>query len=110
MKDARKKLEPTVEVGIFVGYTDMPHNYCVYFPDIRKTVVRRDIKFQEEKAMQCSLEREPHLHADQELLVPKEELPDVDQPQEEVQEVEETTHVVPTIRGRKRTTKAERLA
>ena len=38
--------------------------------------------------MQCSLEREPHLHADEELLVPKEELPDVDQPQEEVHEVE----------------------
>ena len=47
MKDARKKLEPTAKVGIFVGYTDMPHNYHVYFPDNRKTVVRRDIKFQE---------------------------------------------------------------
>eukprot|EP00253_Pinus_taeda_P020979 PITA_20979 len=38
-KDARKKLEPTAEVGIFVGYTDMPHNYRVYLPDSRKTVV-----------------------------------------------------------------------
>ena len=38
-KDARKKLEPTVEVWIFVGYTDMPHNYHVYFPDSRKTGV-----------------------------------------------------------------------
>ena len=109
-KDGRKKLEPNAEVGIFVGYTETPHNYRVYFPDIRKTVVRRDIKFQEEKAMQCSLEREPHLHADEELLVPKEELPDVDQPQEEVQEVEETTHAAPTIRGRMCTTEAERLA
>ena len=63
-KDARKKLELTAEVGIFVGHTDTPHNYCVYFPDSCKTVVRRDIKFQEEKAMKCSLEREPHLHAD----------------------------------------------
>ena len=60
--------------------------------------------------MQCSLERELHLHADEELLVPKEELSDVDRPQEEVQEVEETTHAAPTIKGRKRTTKAERLA
>ena len=80
MKDARKKLEPTAEVGIFVGYTDTPHNYRVYFPDSGKTVVRRDIKFQEEKAMKCSLERELHLHADEELLVPKDELQDVDQP------------------------------
>ena len=38
-KDARKKLEPTVEVGIFVGYTKTPHNYRVYFPDSRMTVV-----------------------------------------------------------------------
>ena len=54
-KDAKKKLEPTAEVRIFVGYTDTPHNYRVYLPDSGKTVVRRDIKFQEEKAMKCSL-------------------------------------------------------
>ena len=55
MKDARKKLEPTVEVGIFVGYTEKPHNYHVYFPDSRKTVVRQDIKFHEEKAQSVRL-------------------------------------------------------
>ena len=99
MKDARKKLEPTVEVGIFVGYTDTPHNYRVYFPDNHKTVVRRDIKFHEEKAMKCSLEREPHLHVDEELLVPKDVSLDVDQPQEEVHGVEETTHASLNIRG-----------
>ena len=109
-KDARKKLEPTAEVGIFVGYTNTPHKYCVYFQESRKTVVRQDIKFHEEKAMKCLLEREPHLHADEELLVLKDEPQDVDQPQEEVHGVEETTHAVPTIRGRKRTTEAERLA
>ena len=38
-KDARKKLEPTAEVEIFVGYTETPHNYHVYFPDSWKTVV-----------------------------------------------------------------------
>ena len=38
-KDARKKLEPTAEVGIFVGYTNMPQKYRVYFPDSGKTVV-----------------------------------------------------------------------
>ncbi len=83
-KDARKKLEPTAEVGIFVGYTDTPHNYRLYFPNSHKTVVRRDIKFQVEKGMKCSLEREPHLHAKEELLVAKDELQDVDQPQDEV--------------------------
>ena len=78
MKDARKKLEPTAEVGIFVGYTKTPHNYHVYFLDSRKTVVRWDIKFHEEKAMKCSPEREPNLHVDEELLVPKDEPHDVD--------------------------------
>ena len=109
-KDATKKLEPTAEVGIFVGYTDTPHNYRVYLPNSCKTVVQWDIKFQEEKAMKCSLEREPHLHADEELLVPKDELQDVDHPQDEVHGVEETTPAAPTTRGRKRTTEAERLA
>ena len=79
-KDDRKKLEPTAEVGIFVGYTETPHNYHVYFPDIRMTVVRREIKFNEVKAMKLSLERELHLHAEEELLVPKDEPLDVDQP------------------------------
>jgi len=54
--------------------------------------------------MKCSLERDPHLHADEELLVPKDELQDVDQPQYKVHGVEETTLAVPTIRGRKRLT------
>jgi len=49
MKDARKKLEPTAEVGIFVGYTDTPDNYHVYLPNSGKTVVRRDIKFKRRK-------------------------------------------------------------
>ena len=71
----------------------------MYLPYSGKTVVRRDIKFQEEKSMKCSLERELHLHADEELLVPKDELQDVDQPQDEVHGVEESTHAVPTIRG-----------
>ena len=50
-KDARKKLEPTTELGIFVGYTNTPHNYRVYLPTSRRTVVCRDVKFDEEKAM-----------------------------------------------------------
>ena len=79
-KDARKKLEPTAEVGIFVGYTKTPHNYRVYFPDSQMFVVRRDIKFNEVKAMKLSLERELDLHAEEELLVPKDESLDVDQP------------------------------
>ena len=34
-KNAKKKLEPTTKVGIFVGYIETPHNYHVYFPNNR---------------------------------------------------------------------------
>ena len=109
-KDARKNLESTVEIRIFVGYTETPHNYCVHFPNNRVIVVRRDIKFDEGKAMQLSLERELDLHAEEELLVPKDESQDVDQPNEEVHGVEENTHAEPSIRnGRRRTIEADRL-
>ena len=73
-------------------------------------VVQRDIKFDEEKAMQLSLERGLDLHAEEELLVPKDESQDVDQPHEEVHGVEENTHAEPSItNGRRRTTKADIL-
>ena len=47
-KDARKKLELTTEVGIFLGYTETPHNYRVYLPNSEMTVMRQDIKFEGE--------------------------------------------------------------
>jgi hypothetical protein len=60
--------------------------------------------------MWLSLEGELDLHAEEELLVPKDESQDVDQPHEEVHGVEETTQVKTSIKnGRKRTTKADRL-
>jgi hypothetical protein len=40
-KYARKKLELTAEVGIFVGYTETNHNYHVYFPNSNMIVMRR---------------------------------------------------------------------
>ena len=39
-----------------------------------------------------SLERKLDLHAEEELLVPKDESQDVEQPHEEVHGVEENTH------------------
>jgi hypothetical protein len=60
--------------------------------------------------MRLSLERELDLHTEEELLVPKDESQDVDQPHEEVYRVEETTQAEPSIRnGRKRTTEVDRL-
>ena len=57
-----------------------------------------------------SLERELDLHADEELLVPKDEPQDVDWPHAEDHGVVETTHAEPsTGHGRRRTTEADRL-
>jgi hypothetical protein len=109
-KDVRKKMELTTEVGIFVGYTEKPHNYCVYFPNNKMIVMLWDIKFDEGKAMWLSLERDLDLHAEDELLVPKDESQYVDQPQEEIHGVEETTQVEPSIKnGKNNTTKVDRL-
>ena len=74
------------------------------------TVVQRDIKFNEDKSMTLSLERALDLHVEEELLVPKDESLDVDQPQGEVHGVEESTHVKPNIRtSKRRMIEAERL-
>lgn len=72
-KEERKRLELTIKLGIFVGYTYTPHNYCVYFPSLRMKMVRRDVKFDEEKEMRCSLEGEIHFLPNQDILAPKEE-------------------------------------
>ena len=50
-KESRKNIEPTIEVGVLMGYIETPHKYHVYFPSLKMTVVRRDAKFDEEKAM-----------------------------------------------------------
>jgi hypothetical protein len=45
-KDARKKMEPTTEIGIFFRYTENPHNYHVYFPNSKMTVMQQGYKIQ----------------------------------------------------------------
>jgi hypothetical protein len=50
----RTKLDPTAEKGILVGYSETSKAYRVYIPTTRKTVLRRDVKFEEERALQNS--------------------------------------------------------
>ena len=69
----------------------------MYFPNSKMTVMLWDIKFDEGKAMRLLLERELDVHAEEELLVPKDESLDVDQPQEEVHGMEESTHESQTL-------------
>ena len=54
-ENARKKLEPIAEVGIFVGYTETPHNYRVYFPNSKMTVMRWNINSMKGKPCGCRL-------------------------------------------------------
>jgi transposase InsO family protein len=47
--ERRTKLEPTTEKGILVGYNETSKTYKVYIPALRRTVVRRDVIFEEDK-------------------------------------------------------------
>jgi transposase InsO family protein len=61
-KELRKKMEPTAEKGIFVGYNEVSKAYRIYIPTLKRVVVRRDVKFEEQKAFERSREldqREP---------------------------------------------------
>jgi hypothetical protein len=47
--EKRTKLDPTTENGILVGYNETSKAYRMYIPSTRKTVERRDVKFEEER-------------------------------------------------------------
>jgi hypothetical protein len=70
--DKRTKLDSTVEKGIFVGYNESSKAYRVYVPTLKKTMVRRDVRFEEEKDFRKFYDV-PTTIGDQELVAPKEE-------------------------------------
>lgn len=73
-------------------------------------MVCRDVKFDEEKAMRCSLEREIQLHVVEEILAPKEKpQDDLEQPHVEEQGVETSIHAETSRNGRKHTIEVDRL-
>ena len=51
-------MDPTIEKGIFVGYDETAKAFRIYLPSERKVVVRRDVKFEEERAFRRSRESE----------------------------------------------------
>jgi hypothetical protein len=54
--ERRTKLEPTAQHGILVGYSEVSKAYRIYIPPLRKVVVSRDVRFEEDKAFARSLE------------------------------------------------------
>jgi hypothetical protein len=52
--EKRTKLEPMVERGIFVGYSDTSNAFRIYLPSLRKTLLRRDVRFEEDGAFRKS--------------------------------------------------------
>ena len=56
--EKRTKLKPTAEKGIFVGYDETTKAFRIYLPSQRKVVVRREVKFEEERAFRKSRESE----------------------------------------------------
>jgi hypothetical protein len=52
--EKRTKLEPTTKRGIFVGYSETSKAFRIYFPSLRKIVLRRDVRFEEDRAFRNS--------------------------------------------------------
>jgi hypothetical protein len=52
--EKRTKLNPTAEKGVFVGYSETSKAFRIYIPSLRKTVVRQDVRFEEDRAFQRS--------------------------------------------------------
>ena len=54
--EKRTKLDPTTEKGILVGYSEISKAYQIYLSTQRRVVVRRDVRFEEDRALGKSLE------------------------------------------------------
>jgi len=54
LDDKHTKLDQTTEKGYFVDYNEMSKAYMIYMPGNRRIIMRRDMKFREEKAFRRS--------------------------------------------------------
>ena len=52
----RKKLDPSGEKGLLVGYCDISKAYRFYIPTRRRIIVSRDVQFDEDRALRRSLD------------------------------------------------------
>ena len=72
--DNRKKLDPSREKGLLVGYCEILKEYRVYIPAHRRIIVSRDVQFDEDRALQRSLDLPVEQQPAQESRVKLEEL------------------------------------
>jgi hypothetical protein len=54
--EKRTKLDPYAKKGILVGYSEVSKACWIYIPTMRRVVVRRDVRFEEDRAFTRSLE------------------------------------------------------
>jgi hypothetical protein len=88
-KDKRKKLEPSGNQGIFVGYSESSKAYKIYIPEKHKVEVSRDITFNENMAFKKSIEETIE---EEEYEEPKEESTCLKEIQNE--EIEQLDHLM----------------
>ena len=74
--DTRKKLDPSGEKGLLVGYSEISKAYRVYISARRRIIVSRDVQFDEDRALRRSLDLPAKQQLAQESRVKLEE-PDV---------------------------------
>ena len=67
--EKRKKLDQTAEKGFLMGYSENVKAYCIYIPESRKIVVRKDVKFLEERAFRKSQEMATDTQIEEDPLV-----------------------------------------
>jgi hypothetical protein len=67
--ERRTKLDPTTQQEILVGYSEVSKAYRIYIPPLRKVVVSRDVRFEEDRAFARSLELSRVVEDDAELPV-----------------------------------------
>ena len=54
--DNRKQLDPSGENGLLVGYSEISKAYRVYITAHRNIILSRDVQFDEDRALQRSLD------------------------------------------------------
>ena len=54
--DTRKKLDPSGEKGLLLGYSEISKAYRVYIPSHKRIIVNRDVQFDEDRALQRSMD------------------------------------------------------